>query len=189
MIAKWFFLNYDKSNQIKLRFVNYSVLFVILLFSVFSVKAGATYVRSYVIGGTVRENGVPVAGKAVLIKDVYDANNAHNFYSISFRILISDSNGYFSYAAPCYVPNPWTGIGLLNSHQGKVLGTSSSWSGPSSGGCNWGDNHFINSISVSTNSSAEGDNQNAGPGCSKVPAAGEPAIGEPVNVTNGNMWL
>jgi RHS repeat-associated protein len=157
------------------------LLMIISLLSNTFVLAGKAYVRDYAIGGEVKLSGTPVSGKVVLTKFV--TGSGPDWVFVPGQTM-SGTSGIFTFIVPCYVPNPWMGIGMLSQPQAKVIGATGSgatWQGTSYGGCNWADNTFINVIHLAITGYTEGDHQNAGPSC--------PQVAHPVNVTNGNMWL
>jgi hypothetical protein len=109
----------NSRRKLKLPLVSYFL--IVSLLSDFSVQAQQNYIRHCVIGGTVKQSGVPATGKVVVTKSIYDANKPGSpDYSISYFNSVTNAFGYFSFVAPRYTYNPPV-LGLTMQQKGKVL--------------------------------------------------------------------
>lgn len=158
---------------------------LLTIFWLLSVSVNAitpVFVKNYKVSVTARRivNGqdVPVPGAQVLVRINSRLNNVSMYEFTS--VITTDNNGYFETILPCYrdsSPNPAT-PGYNGSAQ--AIGTNGGGQGGGGGNSNCNaTNEFILTLRPIV-SSTEPDFQNAGESCS---------VGEPVNMTNGNMWL
>jgi len=163
------------------------LLFVVLSFVLVNTAQTPVFVKNYRFGGQVTHfvNGsyVPYAGLPVLVKTVTKLGNAAGDYitvTTTTAVVVTDSNGRYEHIFPCYADanGVWgTGFDADARSVGSLGGRSGS--GGLGIGCNFPDTFFLN-WGFNADTSSEEDLQNAGLSCSK---------GEPVNMTNGNMWL
>lgn len=164
-------------------------LFLLIIGSI-SIQGQQTLTK--VVGGTVTyPDGTPASGITVVQRTGTGTTGYPN--SLTYKLFITDINGYFSSTETffCgYTSNYSKGASALRDD-----GTLSPGTGGGGGLSCYDNGDWSNSNSFILAKPELNNPQNAGDSCNSV---GQPkqsenpqmqSVGEPVNVTNGNMWL
>jgi RHS repeat-associated protein len=177
---------------------HFIVFFCLLIVPAAAFGVSPVFVRNYKVGGTLTLNGQPVVGAPVLLSASSYLRNSQtntNFENqVKTVVVVTDSAGRFGpIDMPCYVDSE-TNSGFAPSLAGRalVIGQNAGFTIRSGSQCDEPKEPYNELLPFGDNSHP--DRRNLGPNCGPQPSGGtsmhpNASRGEPVNVTNGNMWL